>query len=68
MIIEAKFPSIFKYADVNPVYKKGDKDSASYYRPIYQKFSNLCKIGRQMQLFANTLIQLIKRAHVNYFT
>ena len=34
MIIEGKFPTIFKYADVTPVYKKGDKDSASNYRPI----------------------------------
>ena len=34
MIIEGKFPTIFKYANVTPVYKKGDKYSASNYRPI----------------------------------
>ena len=43
MIIEAKFPTIFKYADVTPVYKTGGKDSASDYRPI-TILHNLSKI------------------------
>ena len=34
LISEANFTNIFKYADVTPIYKKGDKDSSSNYRPI----------------------------------
>ena len=49
MISEANFPNIFKYADVKPIYKKGDRDSSSNYRPITILY-NLSKIFERVLL------------------
>ena len=41
------FPDILKYADITPVFKKGDKTDKSNYRPI-STFSNFSKVFQKM--------------------
>ena len=42
-LTEGKFPNILKFANVCPIYKKGDKNKCEKYRPIFL-LSNLSKI------------------------
>ena len=46
-IKNSKFPDILKYADITPVFKKGDTTDKSNYRPI-STLSNFSKIFEKL--------------------
>ena len=61
-IDSGKCPSLWKYADITPVYKKGDASQASNYRPISilptmcRLFERILADGINYFLYQNSLI------------
>ena len=61
-IYQSEFPSIFKLANITPVFKKGDRNSKDNYRPV-SILSNISKIFerfmfRQISGFMDTRLWL----------
>ena len=61
MLATAIFPSVFKKADVIPIYKKGDKKKPNNYRPI-TTLHNLSKVFERVIL--NRILSFCDRNHI----